>query len=98
MKTKPTNKKIEIVLDHILQNMATKDDLMSIKKELKNFATKDDLKKALAEHPTKKDLKRELDDLAIQITLGADKHKAEKRVVEALERRVDKIETTLQAH
>lgn len=71
-----------------------------IKKELKKYATKTDLKsaltKALVDYPTKKDLKRELDDLAVELTLSTDRHKAEKSKVGDLEKRIDRIEEELQ--
>ena len=82
-------KQIDKLLEKRLKNFANKDDL-------KTFATKDDLKKILSNYPTKKDLKRELDDLAVELTLSTDHHKAEKNKVEDLEKRVIRIEEELQ--
>lgn len=93
---------IDKLLQKRLKNFATKDDLKSfatkddLKKELSKYATKDDLKKVLSKHPNKEDLKKALDDLVVEITLNADKHKAEKSRVEDLEKRVEVIEEELQ--
>lgn len=100
-------KQIDSLLKKRLKNFVRKNDLkdFATKDDLKNFATKDDLKslvtkdyllKVLSNYPTKKDLKKELDDLAVEITLSADQHKAEKGKVEDLEKRVDRIEEELQ--
>lgn len=98
MKTKGSSediKRIESVLKNIVKNMATKDDL-------KHFATKDDLRSLekninnkLENFATKEDLKLGLDDLLADIVEVVDKNKAEKSVVEALAKRVDKIEQKL---
>lgn len=77
--------KIEEILEQILKNMATKDDL-------KQFATKDDLKNELAKYATKDDLKKGLDDLLSDVVEAVDKNKADKADLVALEKRVDKIE------
>jgi predicted nucleic acid-binding OB-fold protein len=84
-------------LQNIVAKMATN---MVTKKEAKDFATKDDLKN----FATKDDLKQlktelieEIKDSEAFIVASADRNKAEKSVVEDLQRRVIKIERKLAA-
>ena len=91
-----TLKLLRDLLKDLLKNVATKDDL---KKALSNYPTKSDLTKALEKYASKDDLLEMEKRLLIEIrdvegftTVNADKHKADKVDLEALEERVDKIE------
>ncbi|MDP3988334.1 MAG: hypothetical protein Q8P80_04295 [Candidatus Levybacteria bacterium] len=77
-------KHIQEILKRIQRDMITKEDLRKT------------LKKALSDYPTKKDFKKALNDLAVEVTLNADKNKAEKAELKNLEKRVDIIEENLQ--
>ncbi|OGH12005.1 MAG: hypothetical protein A2857_03625 [Candidatus Levybacteria bacterium RIFCSPHIGHO2_01_FULL_36_15] len=74
-----------------LSRFATKNDLKDFAKkgDLKNFATKDDLKLL------GKDLESKMDDVASFIISSIDKHKADKRDLDSLEKRVEKAEEAL---
>jgi hypothetical protein len=73
-------------------------ELQEIKKSLTNVVTKEEAKF----FATKNDLvamenrlTKEIKDVEINVTVSADKNKAEKADLEKLERRVDKIEQKL---
>ena len=81
------------LLDNALINVAEKDDLKNFatKDDLKNFATKDDLKQLKAE------LIDEIKESEAFIVGSADRNKADKSTVTALEKRVSRIEHKLAA-
>lgn len=76
------------IVAYLATNMVTKDDAKNFitKDDAKNFATKDDL------NIMEKRLSKEIRDVETSITLSADKHKAEKKIVDDLEKRVSRIE------
>jgi hypothetical protein len=95
-----TAKQFEEILKKALANVLTKDDTKSFltkddaknfltKDDAKNFATKDDLRKLKA------DLIEEIKESEAFIVGSADRNKADKSVVEGLEKRVTKIERKL---
>jgi hypothetical protein len=86
---KQLEKLIQKLLNQSMLNVATKDDL-------KNFATKDDFKQLKADlKQLKADLIEEIKDSEGFIVGSVDKHKADKVVVEELDKRVTKIERKL---
>lgn len=80
-----------VVTKNDVKNFLTKNDTKNFltKADAKNFATKDDIN-AMGKRLTKEI--REAEAFAI---ITADKHKAEKTVVDDLEKRVTKIERKL---
>ena len=80
------------------------DSLKNFRNELKkDFATKDDLK-SLEENIDKKlevlrkEIKEDIGEAFSDVFQSADKNKAKKSDFQRLEKRVDKIEKTLQIH
>jgi len=78
--------------------------LQEIQKSLAKVVTKKDLNKALAKYATKGDLlnmekrlKREIRETETFAIITADKHKAEKSIVENHERRLIRIESKFAA-
>lgn len=76
-----------------LANVVTKEEAkhLATKDDLKNFATKDDLKKL------KDDLIEEIKESEGFIVSSVDKNKADKGVVDVLDKRVTRIERKLTA-
>lgn len=73
-----------------------------LKKRLKNFATKGDLKRELGKYATKddviklrKDIKEDIDQAFTDVFQAADKNKAEKADLISLQGRVKRIENHL---
>lgn len=79
--------KIKAIITDALKNVATKDDLKSLEENI------DKKLKVLRE-----EVKEDIGEAFADVFQAADKHKAEKKVVEALEERVGEIEKTLQIH
>lgn len=79
------------------QKFATKDDLkqFATKDDLKKFATKDDLKQFATKidlQSMKNEIIEEISDLITDFVQTIDEHKADRKDVAHLEKRVDKLE------
>ncbi len=98
-----TLKQIEQLLDKKLKNFATKDDVQAIvSNQLKGYATKDDLVKQTEHFDKKLDeqtkhLEQTMGDLGGEILEAVDRVGASKDEMSDLDKRVTKIQKTLQS-
>ncbi|HSX09684.1 MAG TPA: hypothetical protein VLF93_06015 [Candidatus Saccharimonadales bacterium] len=95
---------INVATKNDLKNFATKDDLNSFatKDDLNSFATKDDLNSFATkddlnslEQRLHEKIKYDMDNVVVQIGGIVDNRKADKSIVEDLQKRVIKIESKL---